>query len=200
MTGSVGEEALTLEEGALRVVLWRDPDYVPGSAAGEVALSPHREDATRVEALMDGRAVASVVLLCEAGCPAITDGRALLRDGMLIACVRDHVVCLGLPSLDVRWMTDVDDACVFALMEIDGADALLVHGELDITRIGVDGRIQWRRGGGDIFTGGCWIDGDAVVAVDWVGAEYRWRLEDGEPLGVRPGAHPPSWETTPRIV
>jgi hypothetical protein len=43
----------------------------------------------------------------------------------------------------------------------------------------MDGQVQWRRGGADIFTGGCDIEGDVVVAVDWNGAVYRWRLSDG---------------------
>lgn len=206
MTGSARLDAFTLSDGALEVELWRDPTYTPGSADNvhrygrEIAVGLHLERAAGVEVRMDGRAVACAVLLHESGCPHVMDGDALLRDGMLIVSMHGHVVALALPTLDVRWMTEVEGACIFGLMEIDGADALLVHGELDITRIGLDGCIQWRRGGGDIFTGGCWMDGDAAVAVDWVGAEYRWRLDDGEPLGVRPGAHPPSWEKAPRTV
>ena len=89
-------------------------------------------------------------------------------------------------------MADLDDACLFDLAEIEGEDAVIVHGELNVTRLGLDGRIQWQRGA-DIFTGGCWMAGDAVVAVDWNGTEYRWRLSDGEPLATTPGAHPPTW-------
>lgn len=195
--GSPRAEAVTLAEGALEVELWRDPGHVPGAAHGydrEIALSPRPGQATGVEARVEGRRVASVVLVCEDGCPGIMDGDVVMRDGLLVVALRDHVVALALPSLEVRWMTDVDDACVFGLMEIAGADALLVHGELQVTRLGMDGRVQWQRGGGDIFTGGCWIHGGEVVAVDWTGAEYRWRLADGEPLAVTPGAHPPGWE------
>jgi hypothetical protein len=199
MTGSHRLEAITLGGGALEVELWRDSAYTPGSSENvhrygrEIALSAHREQATGVEVRVDGQPVSTAVLLCEDGCPGMTDGRALLRDGTLFVCMRDHVAALALPSLEVRWTADVDDACVFDIDEIPGADALLVHGELNITRLGLDGRMQWQRGGADIFTGGCWIAGGAVVAVDWLGAEYRWRLEDGEVLAVTPGAHAPTW-------
>jgi hypothetical protein len=74
-----------------------------------------------------------------------------------------------------------------------GDDALLLHGELWIVRLGLDGSIQWQQGGADIFTGGCWMEDGAVVAGDWNGTEYRRRLFDGEVLGVTPGAHPPTW-------
>ncbi|HEX6041176.1 hypothetical protein [Longimicrobium sp.] len=199
MTGSHRLEAITLIEGALEVELWRDPTYTPGSADNvhrygrEIIVGGHRGKATGVEARVDGRAVASAVLLCETGCPGVMDGDALLRDGTLFVSLSDFVVALRVPSLEARWMTDVDGACPFGLMEISGADALLVHGELWITRLGLDGRVQWRQGGADIFTGGCWIVGDEVVAADWNGAEYRWRLSDGELLGVVPDAHPPTW-------
>lgn len=198
MTGSLRLEAITLAEGALEVELWRDPTYTPGSADnvhryGREIVMGGRGWATGVEARVDGRVSASTVLLCDHGCPAVNDRDVLLRDGTLFVALCDHVAALSLPSLEMRWMADLDDACLFGLMEIDGADALLAHGELWITRLGLDGRIQWRHGGADIFTGGCWMDGDAVVAVDWNGTEYRWRLSDGEPLGVVPDAHPPTW-------
>lgn len=202
MTGSSHRpEAITLDAGALRVELWQDPAYTPGSAGDvrrydrEIALSAHRGQATGVEVRVHGETAATAVLLCDAGCPGMTEGRALLRDETLFVCMRDHVAALALPALEVRWTTDVDDACVFDIGEIPGADALLVHGELNVTRLGPDGRIHWQRGGADIFTGGCWIEGDAVVAVDWLGAEYRWRLEDGAEISVTPGVHRPGWET-----
>lgn len=199
MTASERLDAFTLGEGALEVELWRDPAYASGSAddvhryGREIVIGGHHGQATGVEVRVDGRPAASAVLLCDAGCPGIMDGQAVLRDGTLYVCMRDHVAALALPSLQVRWMTDVDDACVSGLMEIEGADALLLHGELWIIRLGLDGGIQWQRGGADIFTGGCWTEGGVVVAADWNGTEYRWRLSDGEALGVTPGAHPPTW-------
>jgi hypothetical protein len=186
MSGSGRADAFTLGEGALQVELWRDSADVPGSAydvhryGREIPLSPERGQATGVEVRVGGKAASTAVLLCDEGCPGIAESRAVLHGETLFVCVKDHVAALALPSLQVRWATDVDDACVFALDGIPGADALLVRGELQITRLGMDGRIQWQRGGADIFTGGCRIEDDVVVAVDWNGAVYRWRLADGE--------------------
>lgn len=199
MTGSHRLEAITLAAGAVEVELWRDPAYASGSAGNvhrygrEIGVGSHHGQATGVEVRVDGRPAASAVLLCDAGCPGIADGQAVLRDSVLYVAMRDHVAALELPSLDVRWTTDVDDACVFGFVEVAGADALLVHGEMWITRLGLDGRIHWQRGGAEIFTGGCWMEEDVVVAADWEGTEYRWRLADGEVLGTTPGAHPPTW-------
>jgi hypothetical protein len=198
MTASSRLDAFTLGDGGLEVELWSDPGYTPGSAGNvhrygrEIAVGGHHGQATGVEVRMDGVPVASAVLLCDAGCPGVSTSNAELRGDTLYVAMRDHVAALSLPSLEVRWMTDVDDACVFGFVGTD-EDALLLHGELWITRLGLDGRIQWRQGGADIFTGGCWTEDGVVFAADWEGTEYRWRWSDGEALGVIPGAHPPTW-------
>lgn len=201
MTGSGRLDAFTLGDAALQVELWRDPAYTPGSPDhvhryGREIVAGGRGQATGVEVRVDGVPAASAVLLCDAGCPGVSSSDAVLRDGTLYVAMRDHAAALSLPSLDVRWMTPVDDACMFGFVEA-GDDALLLHGELWITRLGLDGRLVWQRGGADIFTGGCWMDGDAVVAVDWNGAEYRWRLADGEALAFTPGAHRATWDVDP---
>lgn len=199
MTVSSRLDAFTVGDGALEVELWLDPAYAPGAAetlhryGREIAVGRHHGQATGVEVRVDGDPVASAVLLCDAGCPGVSSTGAVLRDGTLFVAMRDHVAALYVPSLEVRWMTDVDDACVYGFVGIEDHDALLLHGELWITRLGLDGTIQWQRGGEDIFTGGCWMVDGAVAAADWNGTEYRWRLADGEVLAVTPGAHPPTW-------
>ncbi|HYW11128.1 MAG TPA: hypothetical protein VE871_04200 [Longimicrobium sp.] len=201
MTGSSRLDAFTVGDGALEVEFWSDPAYESGSARNahrygrEIVVGAHQRRATGVEVRVDGVPVASAVLLCDAGCPAVSSTSTALRGGTLYVSMQDHVAALSLPSLDTRWMTDVDDACVFGFVEVAGMDALLVHGELCISRLGLDGRIQWQQGGADIFTGGCWMADGVVVAADWNGTEYRWRWSDGEALGVTPGAHPPTGAT-----
>lgn len=192
-------DAFTLGDGALEVELWRDPAWSPDSGGDparygrviEIA-EPHRQ-ATGIEVRVDGRPVSSAVVLGDMGCPGISYGDALLRGDTLLVAMAANVVALAVPSLATRWITDLDEFCLFGLMEIDDDGAVLVHGEKTITRLGMDGGVQWQRAGGDIFTGGCWTRDGVVFAVDWTGAEYRWRVSDGEPLGVTPGAHPPGW-------
>jgi hypothetical protein len=186
MTDSLREEAFTLGTDALEVEIWRDLAWSPDStgdprAYGRVieVSQPHRQ-ASGIEVRVDGRVVSSGVVLGEMGCPGISSGDALVRGDTLLVAMAATVVALELPSLQVRWMTHLDDACIFGVMEIADEDAVLVHGELAIRRLGMDGAIQWERSGFDIFTGGCWIEDGQVVAVDWNGATYRWRLSDGE--------------------
>jgi hypothetical protein len=188
MSASLREEAFTLAEGTLEVELWRDlawsPDSTgdPGGYGRVIAIADRHRQATGMEVRVDGRVVSTAVVLGEMGCPGISTGNALLRGDTLLVAMAATVVALALPSLEVRWMTHLDDACLFGLMEIDAGDAVLVHGEMSIRRLGMDGRVRWERSGADIFTGGCWIEEGQVVAEDWNGATYRWRLADGEVL------------------
>lgn len=182
------EEAFTLGEGALEVELWRDPAWSPDSTGdpgryGRVIsiADPHRQ-ASGIEVRVDGRVVSTAVVLGEMGCPGISWSSAVLRRDTLLLAMAATVVALAVPSLEVRWIRDLDDACLFGFIEIEAEDAVLVHGELHITRLGMDGAIQWKRGGHDIFTGGCHVEDGQVVAVDWNGAVYGWRLSDGAVL------------------
>lgn len=190
MTGSPREDAFTLGDGALEVELWNDPawspDFVgdPGRYGRAIVLAEERRQATGIEVRVDGRVSNTAVLLGEMGCPGISSGNAVLRGDSLVLTMSAIVVQLAVPSLEPRWIVDLDDACMFGLMELPGEEDLLVHGELLITRLGMDGAIRWQQSGFDIFTRGCEIRDGVVVAVDWIGAEYRWRLSDGEPLSM----------------
>jgi hypothetical protein len=192
MSGSLREEAFTLGEGALEVELWRDPAWSPDSTGDAsrygrvVSLSePHRQ-AVGIEVRVGGRAVSTALVLGEMGCPGISSSDAVLRGDTLVLAMAARVAALALPSLEPRWQIDTDDACIIGLMEVPGEDDLLVHGELYVTRLAMDGAVRWQRSGFDIFTGGCVVRDGVVTAVDWNGAEYRWRLSDGELLGTTP--------------
>lgn len=182
------EEAFTLGEGALEVELWNDPAWSPDSTGDParygraIELADRHRQAIGIEVRVNGRVASSAVVLAEMGCPGVSGSNSVLRGDTLLVAMAAKVVALAVPSLEVRWMTDLDDACLFGLMEFGDDDAVLVHGELTITRLGMDGGIQWQRAGWDIFTGGCRIEGEEVVAVDWNEATYRWRLSDGEVL------------------
>jgi hypothetical protein len=193
MSDSGPDGVLRLATGGLEVALWEDSTYTRGSTdnasrfAREIVLADRHCKAVEIRVRDDARMLGSAVLLVPMWCSGPREGLVIARDGALYLGAGDEVVALAIPSLEVLWRTKADHACVFGLQEIEGEDALLVHGELEITRLGLDGRIQWQRGGRDIFTGGCVIDDDEVIAIDWDGAEYRWRLSDGEMLV---GPHP----------
>jgi hypothetical protein len=188
MTGST-DGGFRLSAGGLEVAMREDPIYMPISADNdhpyvrEIILAERHWTAVEIEVRQGGAVLDSAVLLVPMACPGPREGSAVGRRGIVYLAAGNEVVALALPSLHLLWRAEADPACVFGLMEIEGDDDLLVHGELQITRLGLDGAVRWQRDGNDIFTGGCGVHDGVVVAVDWTGREYRWRLADGEVVG-----------------
>lgn len=73
----------------------------------------------------------------------------------------------------------MDDATCFALLHVQTHGALLVHGELLITRFTRDGHILWQAGGADVFTGDAEIVGQTFKVSDFNGRKYVFNLETG---------------------
>jgi hypothetical protein len=48
-------------------------------------------------------------------------------------------------------------------------DAIIVHGELEVVRLALDGTIQWSAGARDIFTGPFVLVSDRISATDFKG-------------------------------
>jgi hypothetical protein len=197
--GSAPDGVLRLTAGALEVALWEDHTYTRGSADNvhaygrELAFAGgqrHEWRAVGVRVSKGGRAVSSAVVLLPIGCGEPGVHTVVARPGTLYLPCGGEVAALDLPSLEVRWRTSADFACVNGLHEIPGAEALIVHGELTIARVEPDGRVAWERTGRDIFSGELRIVGDAVEVTDWNEDLYRFRLSDGEILEAPPPASP----------
>lgn len=203
MIGSGPDGVLRLAAGELEVALWEDHTYTRGSAdnvhayARELAFvggKRHEWRAVGVRVSEGGRPLSSGVVLLPVGCGEPGAHTILARPGTLYLPCGGEVAALDLPSLQVRWRTESDLACVNGLHEIPGEEALIVHGELAVARVEPDGRVAWERGGRDVFSGALRIVGDAVEVTDWNEDLYRFRLLDGEilqaPLAAAPAPDP----------
>jgi hypothetical protein len=56
---------------------------------------------------------------------------------------------------------------------------LLSHAELEIARVSLFGKVMWKSGGEDIFTGGFKVFPDYVEAVDFNQTAYHIEIETG---------------------
>ena len=197
MIADTPDGVLRLAAGGLEVALWEDHTYTRNSADNvhrydrEVVVASDHWYAVGVQVREGERALASMVVLWMPGCGAPHRRSVLARDGVLLLPAINEVVAYDLPSLRERWRAWTDGGCVSALHEVPGDDALIVHGELTIARLSADGRIEWERGGLDIFSGALRMDGDAVEVTDWNQALHRFRLSDGEVLAAPPPPNPP---------
>jgi len=93
----------------------------------------------------------------------------------IVVCCSDSVFCLSIPNLSLLWKTNADMATCFEIYKYQSD--YIVHGELEITRLGHEGEIIWQRRGADIFTGPFAIADDHILATDWDKREYKFDFD-----------------------
>lgn len=128
----------------------------------------------------DGVRGASLVIGAGAGPTGVHERSAILLEDLCFIVVGSELVCLAVPSLDVRWHHDADPATCFRLHLTPDEQAIVVHGELEISKWTFDGEQVWSFGGADIFTGELSIIGRTVVVADFEGRVYRIDLGTGQ--------------------
>ena len=139
-------------------------DIVVGDADGQTV--------SRHEVTIDSPNVhARVVVSANGGATTVHEHSAVVVDDVMLVAVCGHVVALQLSDLRVRWTCRVDAATCFGLHAVRRHDELVLisHGELEIARFTLDGRVVWSAGGPDIFTGDFGIVDDTIAAVDFNG-------------------------------
>jgi hypothetical protein len=101
----------------------------------------------------------------------------IFEQDRFLLCCSDTIFCLSIPDLTLLWRTQADQACCFEIFKYQ--DDYIVHGELEISRLGKNGNILWQQSGADIFTT---ISGeqdfqlteDFIVASDFENRIYKF--------------------------
>jgi hypothetical protein len=92
----------------------------------------------------------SSAIICEVGgATTIHENSCLIKDGLLFICCSDKIYALSLPDLKLKWKKRLDPATCFGIYSFQGD--LVVHGELQITRVDINGIEKWSFGARDIF-------------------------------------------------
>lgn len=127
----------------------------------------------------DGEEIASHILAAGGGGTGIGERSALTHENQVILAIGDHLCALEVPSLDVIWRTQVDDATCFGVHLPPRRDCLISHGELSISRLDFGGNMVWQSYGADIFTGELQTFENHIEVVDWNGWRYSFDSESG---------------------
>ncbi len=106
----------------------------------------------------------------------------------LVLAIGDRICCLAIPTLALQWSTKVDTSCCFAVYASPDHKGFISHGELEITKVDVSGKVVWSVSGGDVFSGEFAILADHVAATDWNSYKYRIELSSGQVTVVKPGS------------
>lgn len=128
-----------------------------------------------VRVFWDDQEIKSAIV-CEVGVgTSVHEHAALIAGDDLFICCADYVYCLSIPELELRWRKRMDPACCFGVYHFK--ESLLIHGELQVSRIDYEGNEIWTFVARDIFVSDdgadCFsIKGDRIVLRDWQGYEY----------------------------
>jgi hypothetical protein len=121
---------------------------------------------------------ANCVILAGGGGTTITNNSIIIIDRVWVA-IGDEVVCLSLPSLDMLWHNKFDYYTCFEIFISPDNKGIIIHGEMQISKITFDGDIIWTTDGKDIFSEGFSIFPDHIEAVDFNNERYSIRLDNG---------------------
>lgn len=127
----------------------------------------------------DAREIGSAILGASGGPTSVTEHSLVALEGRCFAAVGMMVACLALPDLSLLWSERGYPATCFGLHLTPDEDALVVHGELEITKFSLSGEKLWSFMGQDIFTGKFSIEGNNIVAEDFESGWYHIRLDSG---------------------
>jgi len=109
------------------------------------------------------------------GATGIYNTSFVFDNNRIVICCSDSVFCLSIPDLSLLWKTKADMATCFEIYKYKSD--YIIHGELEITRLGHDGEIIWQQSGADIFTGPFVIADDYILATDWDNKEYKFDFD-----------------------
>lgn len=179
---------LKLHCGAFEITVANDSNYTFGSV--DNARHYARETYLGVEGyissqhavivIRDDEEVTSHLLAAEGGGTGINEHSALIYDNHLFVAVSSCLCALQIPSLDLIWKAKVDFGTCFGVHLPPQKDGLISHGELEISRVSFDGKIEWQSSGADIFTGDFQVFENCIEAEDWNGWRYRFDMKTGD--------------------
>ncbi len=174
--------------GSHVVQLVDEPEYAFGSRGNrpryerEEVLGDARFELSSRHALIcmrDGAPFASVIFGAVGGASGVHEHSLVLQGDLGFLAIGAFIACVELPSLETRWVREVDAATCFGAHVCPDGESLVSHGELVISRLTLDGEVLWQAGGRDIFTGDLRVSEAAVHVEDDSGDVYSFELETG---------------------
>jgi hypothetical protein len=117
----------------------------------------------------------SALIFGDAGATTIHKNSFIVFNNALLVCCSNKIYALNLPDLALNWCKTLDLITCFAIYALD--QDFLIHGELQITRIDIEGNEKWTFGAKDIFvtqdgSDACTIQENMILLKDWQGNTY----------------------------
>ncbi|HMP71518.1 MAG TPA: hypothetical protein PKA76_19385 [Pirellulaceae bacterium] len=184
---------LELVAGKYRVIIANDPTYAIGSADNVRSCDHiyHLDDARAEYAVTsrhtvtvteDNKTIATCILLAGGGASGVHENSALIHQDNCIIAVGPFLASLILPTLELNWATQADDATCFGVHQSQYHECLISHGEMVISRVTFRGTIVWQADGAEIFTNECLLYGNVVRVTDFNDREYIFDINNGREI------------------
>jgi hypothetical protein len=169
----------------LTIEVLDEPTYKPGAANNNFIYSKHYfgdggqdypVSKHGIKILQDNRVLESCIIIGSGGATGIHKNSTILDNDNLVVCCCNTVFCLILPTLDLKWKTQADQATCFQIFKQQ--DGYVIHGELLVSKLDKDGNKNWKFGGADIFVS---LDGeeeikfesDGILLTDFAKTKYK---------------------------
>ena len=186
MTHDCLESTLIIPSGDFEIRIFDDSSYRHGSADNVRTYDhayfdqgrdyqPHSKHGIVVQA-PGGMAHSAILLSTGGGATGIHKHMVVTAGERLFVCGGNSVFALSLPSLSHQWRVEADRATCFGVYAI--TDGLIVRGEVNISRLSINGEILWQFSGRDIFVtpegeGSFQLGDDFIEVTDWNYDVYR---------------------------
>lgn len=130
--------------------------------------------------LKENEKIITSFVLGAPGCGVCNSNSSIVIGNNLFVCVGNHLFMLNLVDIQVKWASQLDFATCFAIYPIENYSSLIVHGECEISRVNLDGKLLWQTSGEDIFTGEISFSEGQIKIVDFNETKYQIEIENGK--------------------
>ena len=160
-----------------------EPDYSFGSADSPYAYDKEYFDDKGyhpsihgIKTIADNAIITSAVVAETGGSTTIHERSVIIKKDRIFVCCGDSVFSLNLPDLTLAWKTQLDMATCFSLY--DFKEDIIVHGEVQISRVSVSGDLKWEFSARDIFvtedgSNSIEVNNNYIWLKDWLNYEYK---------------------------
>lgn len=102
-----------------------------------------------IRVFKDGQVISSAIVCGAGGTTGIFRNSFVVTGNILLVCCGHNLFSLKLPELTLNWKKQFDLITCFAIYPYKGD--FIVHGELEVNRIDLNGNVKWSFSALDIF-------------------------------------------------
>ncbi|HEY9004469.1 MAG TPA: hypothetical protein VIM89_24135 [Mucilaginibacter sp.] len=131
-----------------------------------------------IKVSLAGEPLKGALIGATGGGAGVLENSFVTEPDRIVICCSDSVFSLSIPDLSLIWKTKADWATCFEIFKYQSD--YIVHGEMDITRLGRDGQIIWQQSGADIFVcldpneAGFILTDQYILATDFENRKYKF--------------------------